>query len=256
VIVYLAPGAMPWRTADQVIKSVESVKATFPKGIDYVVQLQPPPCSCAPLLDVVITLMEATGIGDHGGVRFCRTGGHVFADDGSGAVIGTFACSREGLSINITSRFRSGAGDRNRGGRCRLSVKEGSSGISMNGRNQPPRRRAMEGFGDGGGDRGHYGRRCSSRWRSSAVSRGKSTRVAMTIAVCVLYVQRAIAERRWRRGADAAQKKHSSILREKKRSSGQNRTFEWTTSLYQHGETLLSGARIAGDGVPLRGRPC
>src|ERR1039458_2022014 len=37
VIVYLAPGANAVETADQVIKYVDSVKASFPKGIDYTV---------------------------------------------------------------------------------------------------------------------------------------------------------------------------------------------------------------------------
>ena len=37
VIVYLAPGANAVETADQVIKYMESVKASFPTGIDYVV---------------------------------------------------------------------------------------------------------------------------------------------------------------------------------------------------------------------------
>src|SRR3954451_24504441 len=62
VIVYLAPGANAVETADQVIKYMDSVKKTFPAGIDYVVPYNSTMFVRAAIKDVLITLMEAIGL--------------------------------------------------------------------------------------------------------------------------------------------------------------------------------------------------
>ena len=62
VIVYLAPGANAVETADQVIKFVNSVKPSFPKGIDYLVPYNSTMFVRAAIKDVLRTLMEAIGL--------------------------------------------------------------------------------------------------------------------------------------------------------------------------------------------------
>jgi hydrophobe/amphiphile efflux-1 (HAE1) family protein len=108
VIVYLAPGANAVETADQVIKYVESVKATFPKGIDYVVPYNSTMFVRAAIKDVVITLMEATGLVILVVFVFLQNWRATLIPlmTVPVAVIGTFAVFPVlGFSINITSMF-------------------------------------------------------------------------------------------------------------------------------------------------------
>jgi len=108
VIVYLAPGANAVETADQVIKYMESVKASFPKGIGYVVPYNSTMFVRAAIKDVLTTLMEAIGL-----VLLVV---FIFLQNWRAtliplltvpvAVIGTFAVfPLLGFSINITSMF-------------------------------------------------------------------------------------------------------------------------------------------------------
>src|SRR5450432_1605500 len=108
VIVYLAPGANAVETADQVIKYVNSVKASFPKGIDYIVPYNSTMFVRAAIKDVLVTLMEAIGL-----VLLVV---FVLLQNWRAtliplltvpvAVIGTFAFfPLLGFSINITSMF-------------------------------------------------------------------------------------------------------------------------------------------------------
>src|SRR4029077_8825161 len=62
VIVYLAPGANAVETADAVIRFMESVKPSFPKGVDYVVPYNSTMFVRAAIKDVMITLLEAIGL--------------------------------------------------------------------------------------------------------------------------------------------------------------------------------------------------
>jgi multidrug efflux pump len=108
VIVYLAPGANAVETADQVIKYVESVKTSFPKGIDYVVPYNSTMFVRAAIKDVLLTLMEAIGLVILVVFVFLQNWRATLIPllTVPVAVIGTFAVfPLLGFSINITSMF-------------------------------------------------------------------------------------------------------------------------------------------------------
>src|SRR5450631_3896097 len=108
VIVYLAPGANAVQTADQVIKYVESVKASFPKGIDYVVPYNSTMFVRAAIKDVLITLMAAVGLVILVVFIFLQNWRATLIPllTVPVAVVGTFALFPIlGFSINITSMF-------------------------------------------------------------------------------------------------------------------------------------------------------
>ena len=70
VIVYLAPGANAVATADQVIKFMESVKSSFPKGIGYVVPYNSTMFVRAAIKDVLQHPDGGHRPGDSGGLHF------------------------------------------------------------------------------------------------------------------------------------------------------------------------------------------
>src|SRR4051812_18225706 len=108
VIVYLAPGANAVETADQVIKYMDSVKASFPKGIDYVVPYNSTMFVRAAIKDVLVTLMEAIGLVILVVFIFLQNWRATLIPllTVPVAVIGTFAVfPLLGFSINITSMF-------------------------------------------------------------------------------------------------------------------------------------------------------
>src|SRR6266567_2155502 len=108
VIVYLAPGANAVETADQVIKYVESVKSSFPKGIDYVVPYNSTMFVRAAIKDVLQTLIEAIGLVILVVFIFLQNWRATLIPllTVPVAVIGAFAVfPLLGFSINITSMF-------------------------------------------------------------------------------------------------------------------------------------------------------
>src|SRR5450432_223755 len=108
VIVYLTPGANAVETADQVLKYVESVKAAFPKGIDYVVPYNSTMFVRAAIKDVLVTLMEAIGLVILVVFVFLQNWRATLIPllTVPVAVVGTFAMfPLLGFSINITSMF-------------------------------------------------------------------------------------------------------------------------------------------------------
>ena len=108
VIVYLAPGANAVETADQVIKYVDSVKSSFPKGIDYVVPYNSTMFVRAAIKDVLVTLMEAIGLVILVVFVFLQNWRATLIPllTVPVAVVGTFAVfPLLGFSINITSMF-------------------------------------------------------------------------------------------------------------------------------------------------------
>src|SRR6202158_3311088 len=108
VIVYLAPGANAVETADQVLKYVDSVKTSVPKGIDYVVPYNSTMFVRAAIKDVLLTLMEAIGLVILVVFVFLQNWRATLIPllTVPAAVIGTFAVfPLLGFSINITSMF-------------------------------------------------------------------------------------------------------------------------------------------------------
>jgi hydrophobe/amphiphile efflux-1 (HAE1) family protein len=108
VIVYLSPGANAVATADQVIKYMESVKPSFPKGVDYVVPYDSTMFVRAAIKDVLVTLMEAIGLVILVVFVFLQNWRATLIPllTVPVAVIGTFALfPLLGFSINITSMF-------------------------------------------------------------------------------------------------------------------------------------------------------
>ncbi|MCU1232154.1 MAG: transporter, hydrophobe/amphiphile efflux family [Candidatus Solibacter sp.] len=108
VIVYLAPGANAVETADAVIKYMESVKSSFPKGVGYVVPYNSTMFVRAAIKDVLITLLEAIGLVILVVFVFLQNWRATLIPllTVPVAVIGTFAVfPLLGFSINITSMF-------------------------------------------------------------------------------------------------------------------------------------------------------
>src|SRR4051794_18652331 len=108
VIVYLAPGANAVETADAVIKYMDSVKSTFPKGVDYVVPYNSTMFVRAAIKDVLVTLMEAIGLVILVVFIFLQNWRATLIPllTVPVAVVGTFAVfPLLGFSINITSMF-------------------------------------------------------------------------------------------------------------------------------------------------------
>src|SRR4051794_31234352 len=108
VIVYLAPGANAVETADAVIKYMDSVKSTFPKGVDYVVPYNSTMFVRAAIKDVLVTLMEAIGLVILVVFIFLQNWRATLIPllTVPVAVVGTFAMfPLLGFSINITSMF-------------------------------------------------------------------------------------------------------------------------------------------------------
>ena len=108
VIVYLAPGANAVETAQQVLRYMDSVKSTFPKGIAYVVPYNSTMFVRAAIKDVLITLMEAIGLVILVVFVFLQNWRATLIPllTVPVAVVGTFAVfPLLGFSINITSMF-------------------------------------------------------------------------------------------------------------------------------------------------------
>ncbi|MEO8597708.1 MAG: multidrug efflux RND transporter permease subunit [Candidatus Solibacter sp.] len=108
VIVYLAPGANAVETADAVIKYMDSVKSSFPKGVDYVVPYNSTMFVRAAIKDVMVTLLEAIGLVILVVFVFLQNWRATLIPllTVPVAVIGTFAVfPLLGFSINITSMF-------------------------------------------------------------------------------------------------------------------------------------------------------
>src|SRR3954464_1777772 len=108
VIVYLAPGANAVETADAVIKYMNDVKSTFPKGVDYVVPYNSTMFVRAAIKDVLVTLMEAIGLVILVVFIFLQNWRATLIPllTVPVAVIGKFAVfPLLGFSINITSMF-------------------------------------------------------------------------------------------------------------------------------------------------------
>ncbi len=108
VIVFLTPGANAVETANQVIKYMDSVKSSFPKGIGYVVPYNSTMFVRAAIKDVVRTLLEAIGLVILVVFIFLQNWRATLIPllTVPVAVIGTFAVfPLLGFSINITSMF-------------------------------------------------------------------------------------------------------------------------------------------------------
>ena len=108
VIVYLAPGANAVETADAVIRFMDSVKPSFPKGVDYVVPYNSTMFVRAAIKDVMITLLEAIGLVILVVFVFLQNWRATLIPllTVPVAVVGTFALfPLLGFSINITSMF-------------------------------------------------------------------------------------------------------------------------------------------------------
>ena len=108
VIVYLAPGANAVETADQVVKFMESVKSSFPRGVGYAVPYNSTMFVRAAIKDVLQTLMEAIGLVILVVFIFLQNWRATLIPllTVPVAVIGTFAVfPLLGFSINITSMF-------------------------------------------------------------------------------------------------------------------------------------------------------
>ena len=121
VIVYLAPGANAVETADQVIRYMDSVKTSFPEGIDYVVPYNSTMFVRAAIKDVLMTLIEAIGLVILVVFIFLQNWRATLIPllTVPVAVVGTFALfPLLGFSHQHHQHVRVGAGDRHRGGRC------------------------------------------------------------------------------------------------------------------------------------------
>ena len=108
VIVYLTPGANAVETADSVIRFMDSVKGSFPKGVDYVVPYNSTMFVRAAIKDVLVTLMEAIGLVILVVFVFLQNWRATLIPllTVPVAVVGTFGLFPIlGFSINITSMF-------------------------------------------------------------------------------------------------------------------------------------------------------
>ena len=244
VIVYLAPGANAVATADQVIKYMESVKPSFPKGIDYVVPYNSTMFVRAAIKDVVLTLLEAIGLVILVVFVFLQNWRATLIPllTVPVAVIGTFAVfPLLGFSINITSMF---------GLVLAIGIvvddaivvveavqRHIDDGMTPQGSHRARHGRSV---GAGGGDRVYSG----GGVHPGGVHRRHQRRNLQAVRAdhrglgAALGVQRAVAEPGAGGAAAAApHKKSRSWL--SRPFDWFNRAFEWTTNRYLSGVVLL-----------------
>ena len=237
VIVYLAPGANAVETADQVIKYMESVKATFPPGIDYVMPYNSTMFVRAAIKDVLLTLMEAIGLVILVVFVFLQNWRATLIPllTVPVAVVGTFALfPLLGFSINITSMF---------GLVLAIGIVVDDAIVVVEAVQRhiddgmSPKEATVAGHGGsvgaGGGDRVHSG----GGVHSGGVHRRHQRRDLQAVRAdhrglgAALGLQRAFAEP-GAGGAAAAAAQEIGRRGCRARSTGSTDAFEWTTNRY------------------------